>query len=133
MFRGPSWVNHSRVPLRSPDLTRRSGNRVALEKTDSSGASSRLAPERTRKFPPLPAGGDRFFCPFLLGEFPLLQRLGRPPRSLEDHAPVIRVAEAKFLVTSLWITGISGTTIGTFPRGLFGCPNRRPPLPPSSA
>jgi hypothetical protein len=61
MFRGPSWVNHSCVPLRSPDPTRRSGNRVALEKTDSSGASSRLAPERTRKFFPLPAGGDRIF------------------------------------------------------------------------
>jgi hypothetical protein len=31
-------------------------------KTISSGASSRLAPTRTRKFSPLPAGGDRSFC-----------------------------------------------------------------------
>jgi hypothetical protein len=44
-------------------------------------------------------------------------RLGRPPRSLEDHALLPRVAEAKFLVIRLWITGISGTTIGTFRMG----------------
>jgi hypothetical protein len=37
----------------------RTGNRVALEKINSSGASSRLAPTRTRKLSPLPAGGDR--------------------------------------------------------------------------
>ena len=61
MFRGPSWVNHSCVPLCSPFPTRSSGSRVALEKIDSSGASSRLAPIRTRKLFPLPAGGDRTF------------------------------------------------------------------------
>src|SRR3954471_19434116 len=59
-FRGPSWVDPSRVPLRSPS-SEKPGSRVALEKEDSSGASSRLAPDRTRKFFPLPAGGDRFF------------------------------------------------------------------------
>ena len=64
IFRGPSWVDPSRVPLRSPS-SEEPGSRVALEKEDSSGASSRLAPDRTRKFFPLPAGGDRFFCPFL--------------------------------------------------------------------
>ena len=42
--------------LHEEDRTR---NRVALEKTGSSGASSRLAPTRTRKLSPLPAGGDR--------------------------------------------------------------------------
>jgi hypothetical protein len=61
VFRGPSWANHSCVPLRSPNLTRKSGSRVALEKIGSSGASSRLAPKRTRKLFPLPAGGDRTF------------------------------------------------------------------------
>ena len=59
MFCGPSWVNPSRVPLCSPH--RNASNRVALEKIDSSGASSRLAPKRTRRLSPLPAGGDRTF------------------------------------------------------------------------
>ena len=44
IFRGPSWVDLSRVPLRSPS-SEEPGNRVALEKEDSSGASSRLAPD----------------------------------------------------------------------------------------
>ena len=37
------------------------GNRVAREAIPSSGASSRLAPTRTRGLSPLPAGGDRTF------------------------------------------------------------------------
>ena len=58
MFRGPSWGNHSCVPLRSPDPKsprggRRSRNRVALETDTSSGASSRLAPKWTRKSLPI--------------------------------------------------------------------------------
>jgi hypothetical protein len=78
--------------------------------------SSRLAPGRTRKSIPLPAGGDRFFCPFLVlrAVAGLPERLGRPPRSLEHHAPPDRVAKVKFSVRSLWITGILGTTEGTF-------------------
>ena len=66
MFRGPSWETLYRVPLRSPPasppkrLAVRS--RVARQEDSSSGASSRLAPSRTRKFFPLPAGGDRSFC-----------------------------------------------------------------------
>ena len=60
MFRGPSWGNRSCVPLRSPD-SEEPGSRVAREAVTSSGASSRLAPERTRKLSPLPAGGDRNF------------------------------------------------------------------------
>jgi hypothetical protein len=43
----------------------------------------------------------------------LLGRPGPPSRSHEHHALPPRVAEAKFLVTSLWITGISGATVGT--------------------
>ena len=37
------------------------GSRVARQEDFSSGASSRLAPVRTREFLPLPAGGDRTF------------------------------------------------------------------------
>ncbi len=51
--------------LRPASLTKlprgESGSRVALEKINSSGASSRLAPVRTRKLFPMPAGGDRTF------------------------------------------------------------------------
>ena len=115
MFRGPSWDNLSRVPLRSPSLRRASGAASRDRKIISSGASSRLAPKRTRKLFSLPAGGDRLFCPFLalVAVAGLPGRLGLPPRSLEDHAPSFRVAEAKFSVTSLWIMGISGATVGT--------------------
>ena len=74
-------------------------------------------PESARRLFPLPAGGDRSFCPFLAFlPLPAFRRgWDRPPRSLEDHAPSIRVAKAKYLVRSLWITGISVTTVGTFP------------------
>ena len=60
MFCGPSWGNHSCVPLCSSS-SEKPGSRVALEAVSSSGASSRLAPARTRKLFPLPAGGDRTF------------------------------------------------------------------------
>jgi hypothetical protein len=43
VFRGPSWVDHSRVPLRSPSIRRPSGAASRWRKIDSSGASSRLA------------------------------------------------------------------------------------------
>ena len=61
VFCGPSWVDHSCVPLCSPMVRRPSGAASRLRKIDSSGASSRLAPKRTRKLSPLPAGGDRTF------------------------------------------------------------------------
>jgi hypothetical protein len=60
MFRGPSWGNHSCVPLCSPS-SEEPGSRVAREKVPSSGASYQLAPIRTRRLSPLPAGGDRTF------------------------------------------------------------------------
>jgi hypothetical protein len=44
---GPSWVDHSCVPLCSPTIRRPSGAASRLRKIDSSGASSRLAPKRT--------------------------------------------------------------------------------------
>jgi len=61
MFCGPSWGNHSCVPLCSPKFRGTPISRVAREAITSSGASSRLAPKRTRKLSPLPAGGDRTF------------------------------------------------------------------------
>jgi hypothetical protein len=83
----------------------------------------------------LPAGGDRFFCPFLtlLAVAGLPERLGRPPRSLEDHALVGRVAKAKFSVIRLWITGILGTTVGTFPERASSCRSVLISLPLPSA
>ena len=73
--------------------------------------SSRLAPERTRELFPI-ACRRRSVLLSLPREEAVApsKRLGRPPRSPEDHAPLPRVAEAKYLVTSLWITGKSGTT-----------------------
>jgi hypothetical protein len=69
------------------------------------------APERAST---LPAGGDRTFghLPRPL-PFPAPGRPGPPSRSPKHHAHRFRVAKAKNGVTSLWITGISGTTVGT--------------------
>ncbi len=57
MFHGPSWETPYRVPLRSPSSSSPKrlevGSRVARQKDFSSGASSRLAPERTRKSIPI--------------------------------------------------------------------------------
>lgn len=128
MFRGPSWDNLSRVPLRSPNPTRRSGSRVARQEDHLFRRLFPAGPSRTRKFFPfLPAeiGSSVPSSPLLpLPAFP--GRLGLPPRSLEDHALSIRVAEAKFSVTSLWITGISGTTIGTLSSPPSELPIRSP-------
>jgi hypothetical protein len=127
MFRGPSWVGHSCVPLCSPYPTRRLGNRVALEKINSSGASSRLAPGRTRKLFPIACrrrsvlrSPAALFFP--LPDFP--RRRGLPSRSLTSYEPSPRVAKAKFSATSLWITGISGTTIGLFEQDALWLPIR---------
>ena len=131
MFHGPSWGNHSCVPLCSMKFRGTPMNRVAREAITSSGASSRLAPKRTRKFPPLPAGGDRTF-----GHLPrprcrcrLLGRPGPPSRSPMHHAPAGRVGEAKNAVRSLWIMGISGTTVGTLSQSRFRPPTRPDRLP----
>jgi hypothetical protein len=134
MFRGPSWVDHSRVPL-CPSAPRCFRTASRWRKIDSSGASSRLAPTRTRKLFPMPAGGDRSFgrLPHLLAVSGPPGRLGLPSRSPEQHAPRCRVGEAKFLVTSLWIMWISGTTIGTFPAPPLGCRSVPSALPPASA
>ena len=117
--------------------TRRSGAASRLRKIDSSGASSRLTPKRTRKLSPLPAGGDRTFghLPHRLAVADCLARPGPPSRSPVHHAHVSRVAKAKNAVRSLWITGISVTTIGTFSKGPADAPIRLPfrSLPPTSA
>jgi hypothetical protein len=69
----------------------------------------------------LPAGGDR-----ALGHLPrLLAVAGRPTRpgpqsrSPNDHAPPSRVAKAKNVGLTLWITWISGTIAGTFSDSRF--------------
>ena len=93
------------------------GSRVALEEDRlfrrllPAGPAS--APERASA---LPAGGDRSLdrLPHLLAVAGLPKRLGPPSRSPDLHAPAGRVAKAKNRMRSLWITGISGTTVGTF-------------------
>jgi len=70
---------------------------------------------RSEELPQLPAGGDRTFghlpLQSALASFP--RRPGPPSRSPDDNALVARVGEAKNFVRSLWITGISGTTVTT--------------------
>jgi hypothetical protein len=113
---------------------RNASSRVALEKTDSSGASYRLAPLPLRRASTLPAGGDRIFGPAALFlPLPAFRVRPEPPsRSPDHHAHPVRVAKAKNLGTSLWIMGISGTTLGTFaPReseASTRLPFRSPPL-----
>jgi len=121
----------SRFASRPSEEALRAASR--LRKIDSSGASSRLAPSPLRRASTLPAGGDRTFghLPRLLAVAGLPERLGPPSRSQLDHALRLRVGKAKNAGTSLWITGISVTTDGTF----FGMPVRLPeaPAPPTSA
>lgn len=74
----------------------------------SSGASSRLAPDRPRRNSPLPAGRDRVF-----GHLPPEGGLRPLSRSPEHHAHRCESRKAKNVGASLWITGISGTTEGT--------------------
>jgi hypothetical protein len=135
MFHGPSWGNHSCVPLRlfRTEVLRRAASRERI--ISSSGASSRLAPPLLRRASTLPAGGDR-----ILGHLPPLravagfrERLGPQSRSQAHHALLARVGEAKNAVKRLWITGISGTTAGTFSRAPFGCLKPLRLLPPPSA
>src|SRR4051812_20085274 len=134
MFRGPSWGNHSCVPLCSPKF-RRTPGAASRERRSPLPAPLPGWPETSPKALPIPAGGDRFFCPFLtlLAVTGFLERLGRPPRSLEDHAPSFRVAEAKSSVISLWIMGISGATVGTIAKPPKSCPSVLPVLPRPSA
>jgi hypothetical protein len=72
----------------------------------------------------------------------LLERPGPPSRSPAHNAQAGRVAKAKNPVRSLWITGISGTTVGTLSQSLTwavairrgsGCRSVLLSLPPPSA
>src|SRR5437762_4199793 len=83
MFHGPSWGNHSCVPLCLPKLRGTPISRVAREAITSSGASSRLTPKRTRKLFPLPAGGDRTF-----GHLPHPSCRCRPSREAGTAVPI---------------------------------------------
>jgi hypothetical protein len=142
-FRGPSWDNLYRVPLCSPP----SSPPKRLE------VRSRVARQEDYLFRRLfPAGPDKnpkalpiacrrrsdLWSPAAPScRCRLLGRPGPPSRSPEHHAPLIRVAEAKNLRLSLWITGISGTTIGTATKPReplrFGCRFVPPVLPRPSA
>ena len=112
VFRGPSWVDHSRVPLCSPH--RNASSRVALEEDRlfrrlfpaGPGKNPKALPTACRRrsdlwSPAAPACRCR-----------LLGRPGPPSRSPKHNAPLARVAEAKNAHSSLWITWISGTTTG---------------------
>src|SRR6185369_2336733 len=59
--------------------------------------------------------GPSVSCRVRLAVAGLPGRRGLPSRSPGLYAPRPRVAEAKFSIIGLWITGISGTTLGTFP------------------
>jgi len=131
-------MNLNRVPLCPPrpkSVEAASRNR----KNISSGASSRLASES-------PEG--TFHCPPRRSELwppaepskplPALRwGLGPPSRSPNHHAHVRRVAKAKNVGASLWITWISGKRRGTFLTCLngrsAGCRFVPPRLPRPSA
>ena len=73
-------------------------------------------PRETPRSSSLPVGGDRSFRHPPLSFLPLPAfrwRRGLPSRSPGYNAHAFRVAEAKNAVKRLWITGISGTTVGT--------------------
>jgi hypothetical protein len=103
MFCGPSWVDHSCVPLRSPNLTRRSRNRVALEEDRlfrrlfPAGPAS--TPERALA---LPAGGDRnlgtYRTHLAVSGFP-----GRPePPSRSQESPCTSLPSRKSEIFGIW-------------------------------
>jgi hypothetical protein len=121
-FHGPSWDDLYRVPLRSPHPDSPQGGPGDAgaasrdRKIISSGASSRLAPPPLPKEPQhcLPAEiGPLVTCRTHLAVADPQGRPGPPSRSPSHHAHVRRVAKAKNMGRSLWITGISGTTVGT--------------------
>jgi hypothetical protein len=89
--------------------------RRARGKINSSGASSRLAPRNPEEF--LIACRRRSVLPSPSAPFLPLPafrwRRGLPSRSPAHNAHAFRVAEVKNALGSLWITGISGTTVGT--------------------
>jgi hypothetical protein len=135
MFHGPSWGNHSCVPLCFFGTEVLSETASRERRISSSGASSRLAPSPPRRSSTLPAGRDRY-----LGRLPLHpavagspKRLGPQSRSPIHNALGARVGEAKNVVKSLWITGISGTSRGRFQSERFGCLKGAALLPRPSA
>ncbi len=118
-------------------------SRFALHDPKTAGAASRdrkkplpapltdwprSAPERTST---LPAGGDRTFGhlprpPAVAGN---LGRLGPPSRSPQSPCTSDPSRKSENMGRSLWITGISGTTVGTFPsRAASSCRSVPPAL-----
>ena len=121
MFRGPSWDDLSRVSLCSPKSTRNFGNRVARQEDHLFRRLFPAGPVKARRLLPLPAGGDRTLGrpPRRLAVAGLPTRPGPQSRSPTDHAPLNRVAKAKNVRLTLWITWISGTIAGTLSLSRF--------------
>jgi hypothetical protein len=120
VFCGPSWVDHSRVPLRSPSIRRPSGAASRLRMIDTSGASSRLARDEPEGSSHSCRRRSDLWSPAASAcRFRLLERPGPPSRSPAHNARVLRVAKAKISPFGLWITGISGTIAEPFPTGRF--------------
>ena len=111
MFHGPSWDDHFRVPLCPHHSEEQLEPRRAKGRSSLPAPLPGLASDRVRRPSPLPAGRDRNFghCRSVLPE-------GRRVRLRpEHHAHRHESRKAKNRCPSLWITGISGTTVGTFP------------------
>jgi hypothetical protein len=110
-----------RNPVRDPR------SRVAQEAISSSGALFPTGPGMSRSSShclPAEIGSSVPSSPF--APSPALQGdWDFRPDHRSHHAPPPRVAEAKNMGSRLWITGISGTSAGTF----FDCPSRACPLP----
>ena len=116
IFHGPSWEIPYRVSLCSPKFRRISGaashvRKISLPAPHTSWPQSE--PESSSQF--LPAEiGSLVTCRFLVPVAGFLERPEPPSRSQKHNALRLRVAEAKFLVIGLWITGISVTTLDPF-------------------
>jgi hypothetical protein len=119
-FRGPSWDNLYRVPLCSPSSSPPKrlevGSRVARQEDYLFRRLFPAGPDKNPKALPIACRrrSDLWSPAAPSCRCRLLGRPGPPSRSPMHHAPLIRVAEAKNAGLSLWIMGISGTTIGTF-------------------
>ena len=130
MLGGPSWDDRFCVPLRQSRSEKRLWPRRAKGRS-SLPAPLPASPDRTRKFSPLPAGGDRFsgHLPDLLAVAGFPERLGPLPRSPVDNASRRESRKAKKLCSRLWITGISGTTVESLSQRRFFSPSRERPYP----
>jgi hypothetical protein len=125
MFRGPSWVDPSRVPLRSPDPqsseeNREPGSRVALGEDRLFRRLFPAGPERTRKLFPFPPAeiGPLVTCRALV-PLPALGEAGTAVPITQAPCTPRPSRESEKSALSLWKTWIAGTIAET----LFESPN----------